>query len=54
MSQSEVAAEWLKAAKLDIESIGYIINVEHLTPIVAFHSQQAIEKTLKALIASKT
>lgn len=53
MSQNEVAAEWLKAAKLDIENIGYIINVEHLTPIVAFHSQQAIEKTLKALIASK-
>lgn len=48
-----MAVEWLKAAKLDIENISYIIEVEHLTPICAFHSQQAIEKTLKALIASK-
>lgn len=48
-----MAVEWLKAAKLDIKNISYIIEVEHLTPICAFHSQQAIEKTLKALIASK-
>ncbi len=53
MSQNAIAIEWLKAAKLDIENISYIIEVEHLTPICAFHSQQAIEKTLKALIASK-
>ena len=44
------AIEWLKAANDDLDSIGYIIQVEHLTNIVAFHSQQAIEKSFKALI----
>ena len=33
-----------------MDSIGYLIEVEHLTNIVAFHSQQAIEKSFKALI----
>jgi HEPN domain-containing protein len=47
------AIEWLKAANDDLDSIGYIINVEHLTNIVAFHSQQAIEKSFKALIEYK-
>ena len=27
-----------------------IISSEHLTPVIAFHSQQAIEKSLKALM----
>ena len=44
------ALEWLKAANDDLDSISYIIKVEHLTNIVAFHSQQAIEKSFKALI----
>lgn len=43
------ALEWLKAANDDLDSISYIIEVEHLTNIVAFHSQQAIEKSFKAL-----
>jgi len=43
------AIEWLKAALDDLDSIGYIIEVEHLTNIVAFHAQQAIEKSFKAL-----
>jgi len=33
------AMEWLKTASDDLDSIGYIIK------IVAFHSQQAIEKS---------
>ena len=45
--------EWLKAAYLDLESIRYIVDVAHLSTIVSFHSQQAIEKTLKGLILSK-
>ena len=44
------AIEWLKAAKDDIDSINYLIEVEHLTNIVAFHSQQAIEKSFKAVL----
>ncbi|HIP13249.1 MAG TPA: HEPN domain-containing protein [Arcobacter sp.] len=44
------ALQWLKAASDDLDSISYIIKVEHLTNIVAFHSQQTIEKSFKALI----
>jgi HEPN domain-containing protein len=48
-----LAKEWLKAAYLDLENISYIIHVEHLTSIIAFHSQQSVEKSLKALLASQ-
>jgi len=48
-----MAKEWLKASKIDLDSIGYIIQVEHLTTVVAFHAQQSVEKALKALIVSK-
>jgi HEPN domain-containing protein len=41
--------EWLKAANDDLLTIEEIIHVEHLTHIVAFHSQHAIEKSLKAI-----
>ena len=46
----DIKKEWLKASKLDLESISYILEVEHLTTIVAFHAQQAIEKSFKAII----
>lgn len=45
-----MAIEWLKSAKIDLDTIDSIINDEHLTPSVAFHSQQACEKSLKALL----
>ena len=48
-----LAKEWINAAKLDLANIKYIINDELLSPIVAFHSQQATEKVLKALLISK-
>ena len=48
-----MAQEWLKASKIDLDSIQYIIKVEHLTSVVAFHAQQSVEKALKALISSK-
>lgn len=48
-----LAKEWLKASYIDLENIKYIIDVEHLTSIVAFHSQQAIEKSLKSLMVSQ-
>ena len=44
------AIEWLKAAHDDLESIGYILDVAHLTNIVAYHAQQVVEKSLKALM----
>lgn len=49
----KIENEWLKAAKLDIESVTYIYNVSHLTSIAAFHCQQAVEKSLKALLEHK-
>jgi len=48
-----MSKEWLKASKLDLENIRYIIEVEHLTSVVAFHAQQSIEKSFKALIEFK-
>lgn len=45
-----ISKEWLKASRDDMLIIEQIINIEHLTHMVAFHAQQAIEKSLKALI----
>lgn len=46
----EITKKWLEAASLDLESITLIIENERLTGHVAFHAQQAIEKSLKAII----
>lgn len=46
----EISKQWLESASLDLENIQLIIENERLTGHVAFHSQQAIEKSLKALI----
>ena len=47
----EMAKEWLKSSSFDLENISYIIKVERLSGVVAFHAQQAIEKSLKAYLA---
>jgi HEPN domain-containing protein len=47
-----MAKEWLKAVNNDILTIQEVIHNEHLSSIVAFHSQQAIEKSFKAIIAN--
>ena len=47
------AKEWLKSAYSDIQSIHYIVKDPFLTHVVAFHSQQAIEKCLKAVIENE-
>ena len=41
---------WLKAAQDDLIVIREIIRNDSLTNMVAFHSQQAIEKALKAVL----
>ncbi len=46
----QITIDWLDAASMDIESIECLLQNERLTGHVAFHAQQAIEKTLKALI----
>lgn len=41
---------WLESAYGDLKNIGYIIKDADLTHIVAFHSQQCVEKSFKALL----
>lgn len=46
----KVTKEWLDHAWQDIEAAKRLVSVEYLTGIAAFHAQQAIEKSLKAVI----
>jgi HEPN domain-containing protein len=46
----EVAEHWLSAAQDDLRVIAKIASDESLTHMVAFHSQQCIEKALTAVI----
>mgnify|MGYP002868032069 CR=1 FL=1 len=47
------AKNWLQAAFDDLSVIGEIIQNENLSHMVAFHSQQAIEKSIKAILEEK-
>jgi HEPN domain-containing protein len=46
----EAAKEWIKSALDDLITIKEIIDNPFITNIVAFHAQQCIEKSLKAII----
>ena len=46
----KITSEWLKAASYDLLLIEEIKSKETLTHIAAFHAQQAIEKSLKAIL----
>lgn len=46
----QITKDWLETASLDLESIPFIIQNDRLTGHVAFHAQQAIEKSLKATL----
>ena len=45
--------QWLDFAKADLLNCERILDDDFLTTIVAFHSQQAVEKCFKALIEEK-
>lgn len=49
----KITEEWLKAASDDLLLVEVIISEPALTHIAAFHAQQAIEKSLKAVIEEK-
>jgi len=49
----EVTREWLVAALDDLKTISHLENDDALTHILAFHAQQCIEKSLKAIIEEK-
>ena len=46
----QIALEWLKSAADDLILIEEILNNAYLTHMIAFHAQQTIEKSLKAII----
>lgn len=46
----EISSEWLKAAYDDLLVIEEIIEKEYLTHIIAFHAQQCVEKSFKAIL----
>lgn len=46
----EITKDWLGSAQTDLETIKEIVHLERLTPVACFHSQQTIEKSLKAII----
>jgi len=46
----QTTKEWLNAAEDDLITIENLLDNPILTNIVAFHAQQAIEKSLKAII----
>ena len=41
---------WFNSAEMDLENIAQIIRLEHLTPVIAFHAQQCVEKCFKAIL----
>jgi len=45
-----MAKEWLKAAHQDLLTIDALMERSELTAIVAFHAQQCIEKSFKAIL----
>jgi len=47
------AEYWLDSAQDDLILIEEIIENEHLTHMTAFHAQQAIEKSIKAILEEK-
>jgi len=47
------ALEWLKAAYSDLVVIESIVDNEIVTHMTAFHSQQSVEKSFKAILEYK-
>ena len=50
----KMAKEWLNSALADLKNIEHIIGDEFLTHLVAFHSQQTVEKCFKAMLEFKS
>jgi HEPN domain-containing protein len=45
--------EWLEFAERDLEAARILLNSSQLANVVLFHSQQCIEKCLKAYLEEK-
>jgi len=46
----ELALEWLAKADVDLSAARALLSEADLLEVVAFHSQQAVEKSLKAFL----
>jgi HEPN domain-containing protein len=46
----QLTKEWINAAGDDLTTIEHLLDNPILTNIIAFHSQQVIEKSIKAII----
>jgi len=46
----KITEDWLASAECDLLLIQEIISHENLTHLSAFHAQQAVEKSFKAII----
>lgn len=46
----KITGEWLNSADSDLQLIKEIIEIEYLSHLAAFHAQQVIEKSFKAII----
>ena len=46
----ELTIAWLDAAFLDVKSAQRLLEDDFFTPVVCFHSQQCVEKALKAIL----
>jgi len=46
----QITREWLKAADDDIAAMERMLGDSRITNVVAFHAQQCIEKSFKAVI----
>ena len=44
------AKEWIKFAKTDLQATIALITEENLSTVAAFHTQQCVEKSLKAVL----
>jgi len=43
-------SDWLNSAKIDLGMIDKVIDDEFYIPAIAFHAQQVVEKSFKAMI----
>ncbi len=48
--KKDLALEWLKASYSDIIVLDSIVGNEVITHMTAFHAQQSVEKSLKAIL----
>jgi HEPN domain-containing protein len=45
-----ITSEWLRYADIDLKTAREILGDEYLTPSIAFHCHQCIEKSFKAIL----